>query len=62
MKGMAKFHMRVAFAIKKYLRERQNKRLLEQINWVYKDEPDYAERELAKRMKFKYRRIFKEQW
>ncbi|MBA7647374.1 MAG: hypothetical protein GH143_08410 [Calditrichaeota bacterium] len=59
---MIKFRKRIALAVKKFFRERQNKRLLKQINRVYKDEPDYAERELAKRMKSRYRRIFEEQW
>ncbi len=59
---MIKFRKRIALAVKKFFRERQNKRLLKQINRVYKDEPDYAELELAKRMRSRYRRIFEEQW
>lgn len=59
---MIKFRKRIALAVKKFFRGRQNKRLLKQLNRVYKDEPDYAELELAKRMKSRYRRIIENQW
>ena len=62
MNGMIKFRKRIGLAVRKFFRERQNKRLLKQINRVYKDEPDYAELELAKRMKSRYRKIIEGQW
>lgn len=62
MNGLVKLRTRVALTVNKFFRKRQNKRLLEQINRVYKDEPDYAELELAKRMKSRYCKIIEGQW
>ena len=62
MNGMIKFRKRIALAVKKFFRQRQNKQLLKQINRVYEREPDQAEREYVKQMKSRYRRIIEEQW
>jgi metal-responsive CopG/Arc/MetJ family transcriptional regulator len=51
-----------ALAVKKFLRERENRRILEQLNRVYGDGPDEEEREYLKRMKARYRKIIEGEW
>lgn len=52
-----------ALAVKEFLRERENRRMLEQLNRVYGVEPDEEERNLAKAMKSRLRRIMaREEW
>ena len=52
-----------ALAVKKFLRERENRRILEQLNRVYGEEPDEEERDLAKAMKARLRRLSaREEW
>ncbi len=46
----------IAKAIEEFIRQHQNRRLLEQLNQAYPDEPDPAEREYLLRMKRKHRR------
>lgn len=50
-------------AVKEFLRERENRRILEQLNRVYGEEPDEEERDLAKAMKARLRRLTaREKW
>ena len=52
-----------AQAVKEFLRERENRRILEQLNGVYGEEPDEEERDLAKAMKARLRRLSaREEW
>lgn len=52
-----------ALAVKEFLRERENRRMLEQLNRVYGVEPDEEERNLAKAMKTRLRRLIaREEW
>ena len=52
-----------ALAVKEFLRERENRRMLEQLNRVYGVEPDEEERNLAKAMKTRLRRLMaREEW
>ena len=52
-----------ALAVKEFLRERENRRMLEQLNRVYGVEPDEEERNLAKAMKTRLRRLTaQEKW
>ncbi len=52
-----------ALAVKKFLRERENRRILEQLNRVYGEEPDEEERKLTKAMKTRLRRVIeREDW
>ena len=50
-------------AVKEFLRARENQRILEQLNRVYGKEPDKEERNLAKAMKTRLRRLIeREKW
>jgi len=52
-----------ALAVKEFLRERENRRMLEQLNRVYGVEPDEEESNLAKAMKTRLRRLIaREEW
>ena len=51
-----------ALAVKEFLRERENRRILEQLNRVYGDGPDEEEREYLARMKARYRKIIEGEW
>lgn len=51
-----------ALAVEEFLRERENRRILEQLNRVYGDGPDEEEREYLARMKARYRRIIEGEW
>ncbi len=52
-----------ALAVKDFLRARENQRILEQLNRVYGEEPDKEERNLAKAMKTRLRRLIeREEW
>ena len=51
-----------ARAVKEFLRERENQRILEQLNRVYGEEPDEEEREYLKRMKAYYGKIMEGEW
>lgn len=52
-----------ALAVKEFLRERENRRMLEQLNRVYGVEPDEEEHNLAKAMKTRLRRLMaREEW
>ena len=52
-----------ALAVKEFLRERENRRMLEQLNRVYGVEPDEEESNLAKAMKTRLRRLMaREEW
>lgn len=51
-----------ALAVKEFLRERENRRILEQLNRVYGEEPDEEEREYLARMKARYRKIIEGEW
>ena len=52
-----------ALAVKDFLRERENRRMLEQLNRVYGEEPDEEEREYLRRMKALYSKTLeREEW
>lgn len=51
-----------ALAVEEFLRERENRRILEQLNRVYADGPDEEEQEYLERMKARYRRIIEGEW
>ncbi|HUI78247.1 MAG TPA: hypothetical protein VLY24_10030 [Bryobacteraceae bacterium] len=51
-----------SLALQGYLRQRQQKELLEQLNRVYASDPDLPEQRTAAKMKAKFRRTIKERW
>ena len=52
-----------ALAVKDFLRERENRRMLDQLNRVYGEEPDDEEREYLRRMKALYSKTLeREEW
>ncbi|MCH7858871.1 MAG: hypothetical protein IID14_04120 [Candidatus Marinimicrobia bacterium] len=51
-----------ALAVKDFLRERENRRMLDQLNRVYADRPDEKEQEYLERMKARYRKIIEGEW
>ena len=52
-----------ALAVKEFLRERENRRMLDQLNRIYGVELDEEERNLAKAMKTRLRRLIaREEW
>ena len=52
-----------ALAVKDFLRGRENRRILEQLNRVYGEEPDEEEREYLRRMKALYSKTLeREEW
>ena len=53
----------IALAVNEFLRERENRRILEQLNRVYGEEPDEEGRNLAQAMKTRLRRLMeREEW
>jgi metal-responsive CopG/Arc/MetJ family transcriptional regulator len=51
-----------ALAVKEFIREHRNLRLLEQINKAYSDEPAMEEKKVLSKQKSYYRRMIKGQW
>lgn len=52
-----------ALAVKDFLWERENRRMLEQLNRVYGEEPDEEEREYLRRMKALYSKtLARDEW
>jgi metal-responsive CopG/Arc/MetJ family transcriptional regulator len=49
-------------ALEGFIREQENRELLEKINAVYADEPDESEKELRLKMRQSYRRLIEGQW
>ena len=49
-------------ALEDYMRQQENRKLLEEINAVYADEPSDEEKELLRRMRKSYRRLVEGQW
>ncbi|MDL1910796.1 hypothetical protein FBQ81_08905 [Chloroflexi bacterium CFX6] len=49
-------------ALEDYIRQQENREILEGINAVYADEPDEAEKELRRRMRKSHRRLVEGQW
>jgi metal-responsive CopG/Arc/MetJ family transcriptional regulator len=49
-------------ALEDYLRRRENKELLAQINTAYADEPDAAEQTLRRKSRRTHRRIVEGEW
>jgi len=49
-------------ALKDFIREQENRELLEKINAVYADGPDESEKELRRKMRQSYRRLIEGQW
>ena len=51
-----------AMALKDFLNQYENKRLLEKINEAYSDAPDPEEQELLEKMRNSYRRLVEGEW
>jgi len=49
-------------ALEDFIREQENRELLEKINAVYADEPDESEKVLRRKMRQSYRRLLEGQW
>ncbi|MEO7841809.1 MAG: hypothetical protein ABIU06_20900 [Anaerolineales bacterium] len=49
-------------ALEDFIRQQENRELLEKINVVYADEPDEAEKELRRRSRKSHRRLVEGQW
>ena len=49
-------------ALEDFIREQENRELLEKINAVYADGPDEAEKELRRRSRKSHRRLVEGQW
>jgi metal-responsive CopG/Arc/MetJ family transcriptional regulator len=49
-------------ALEDYMRQHENRKLLEEVNAVYADEPSDEEKELLRRMRKSYRRLVEGQW
>jgi len=49
-------------ALTDFIRQQENRELLEKINAVYADEPDEAEKELRRKMRQSFRRLVEGQW
>ena len=49
-------------ALEDFIREQENREILEKVNAVYGDEPDEAEKELRRKMRQSYRRLVEGQW
>ncbi|MDQ3006553.1 MAG: hypothetical protein M3R47_14365 [Chloroflexota bacterium] len=49
-------------ALEDFIRQQENRELLEKINAVYADEPDEAEKELRRRSRKSHRRLVEGQW
>ena len=49
-------------ALEDFIREQENRDLLEKVNAVYADEPDESEKVLRRRMRQSYRRLVEGQW
>ncbi len=49
-------------ALEDFIREQENRELLEKINAVYADEPDESEKVLRRKMRQSYRRLAEGQW
>ena len=51
-----------SLALQSYLQDRRHAKILEQLNRVYCDEPDPAEKRTTRRMKTKFRSTILERW
>lgn len=49
-------------ALEDYIRQQENRKLLEEVNTVYADEPSDEDKELLRRMRKSYRRLVEGQW
>ncbi len=49
-------------ALEDYMRQQENRKLLEEVNAVYADEPSAEEKELLRRMRKSARRLVEGQW
>lgn len=49
-------------ALEDFIREQENRELLEKINAVYADEPDQPEKVLRQKMRKSHRRLVEGQW
>jgi len=49
-------------ALEDFIREQENRELLEKINAVYTDEPDESEKVLRQKMRKSHRRLVEGQW
>jgi len=49
-------------ALEDYIRQQENRRLLEEVNAVYADEPSGEEKELLRRMRKSSRRLLEGKW
>jgi len=49
-------------ALEDFIRQQENREILEKVNAVYGDEPDEAEKELRRKMRQSFGRLVKGQW
>ena len=49
-------------ALEDFIREQENREILEKINAVYADEPDEEEKNLRRKMRQSFRRLVEGQW
>jgi len=49
-------------ALEDFIREQENRDLLEKINAVYADEPDQSEKKLRQKIRKSHRRLVEGQW
>jgi len=49
-------------ALEDFIREQENRELLEKINAVYADEPDESEKEMRRKMRKSHHRLVEGQW
>jgi metal-responsive CopG/Arc/MetJ family transcriptional regulator len=49
-------------ALEDFIRQQENREILEKINAVYADEPDEAEKELRRKMRQSFGRLVEGQW
>lgn len=49
-------------ALEDFIRQQENREILEKVNAVYADEPDETEKELSLKMRQSFRRLVEGQW
>ena len=49
-------------ALEDFIREQENREILEKVNAVYADEPDEEEKKLRRKMRQSFRRLVEGQW
>lgn len=51
-----------SIAVEEFIERRQNQKLLETLNEIYKDGPDPSEQQVLREVKPKYRQMFEDEW